>query len=84
MASKDESERQKRERKGQGKGGKKGGTGAGAEAAEGMHSVDDRSAARKSGVDSRRDADETGSEPLKHRTSNPKGSYGGEGGKPRE
>ena len=82
MASKSDDDRQAKRRKE--KGSKTGGTGAGAEAAEGMHSANGRSNARKSGVGTNRDADETGSEPLQHRTSNPKGSYGGEGGKPRK
>lgn len=59
-------------------------TGAGAEAAEGMHSAKGRSQQQKSGVDeTTSDSDNPGSEPLRHRKSNPKGSYGGEGGKPR-
>ncbi|HLV26046.1 MAG TPA: hypothetical protein VKZ41_07010 [Gemmatimonadales bacterium] len=61
-----------------------GGTGAGAEAAEGIHSANGRSSTDKSGVDTVSNSDDAGSEPLRHRKSNPKGSYGGEGGKPRK
>ena len=64
-------------------------TGAGAEAAEGMHATDSRSPHDKSAVTSRAtgregsgESERTASEPL-DRTKEPKGSYGGEGGSPR-
>jgi hypothetical protein len=64
-------------------------TGAGAEAAEGMHASDGRSQHDKSAVTNKAtgragsgDEERTGSEPM-DRTKEHKGSYGGEGGKPR-
>lgn len=50
-------------------------TGAGAEAAEGVHDTKDARGAN--------DADRSGSEPLEGRTKEHKPSYGGEGGSPR-
>ncbi len=60
-------------------------TGAGGEAAEGMHSAGGRPEEDTSGVEQTRDQadDRSGSEPLRDRTENPKGGYGGEGGVPR-
>jgi hypothetical protein len=64
-------------------------TGAGAEAAEGMHATEGRSQGDKSGVTNKAtgragsgETERTGSEPL-DRTKEHKGSYGGEGGTPR-
>ena len=64
-------------------------TGAGAEAAEGMHAADGRSQHDKSAVTNKAtgragsgEEERTGSEPME-RTKEHKGSYGGEGGKPR-
>ncbi len=60
-------------------------TGAGAEAAEGVHSMDDRSPAENSGV-SRSAAgskdSERGSEPLEGRNREHRSGYGGSGGEP--
>lgn len=65
-------------------------TGAGSEAAEGMHAVGGRDPNEKSAVekstDRQGDGDEggrPGSEPLEGRTSEHRGGYGGEGGEPR-
>ncbi len=60
-------------------------TGAGGEAAEGLHSAGGRPASDSSGVEQGRDTDgdRAGSEPLTDRKDNPKGGYGGEGGVPR-
>ncbi len=64
-------------------------TGAGAEAAEGMHASDGRSQHDKSAVTNKAtgragsgEEERTGSEPM-DRTKEHKGSYGGEGGTPR-
>ena len=64
-------------------------TGAGSEAAEGMHATDGRSPHDKSAVTNRAtgregsgEEERTGSEPM-DRTKEHKGSYGGEGGSPR-
>jgi hypothetical protein len=64
-------------------------TGAGAEAAEGMHATEGRSQGDKSAVTNKAvgregssESDRTGSEPM-DRTKEHKGSYGGEGGSPR-
>lgn len=58
-------------------------TGAGAEAAEGIHSVGGRPVEDRSAVDRALASDDPGSEPLRDRQDNPKGSYGGDGGRPR-
>ena len=65
-------------------------TGAGSEAAEGMHAVGGRDQTEKSAVenaaDRQGDGDEgarSGSEPLEGRKTEHRGSYGGEGGEPR-
>lgn len=67
-----------------------GGTGMGSEAAEGVHSTGGRSPSAPSGLQGaetgRGDSggvDRAGSEPLGGRTTEHKGSYGGEGGEPR-
>ena len=64
-------------------------TGAGAEAAEGMHATDGRGHGDKTALANKAtgragscEVDRTGSEPL-DRTKEHKGSYGGEGGDPR-
>lgn len=64
-------------------------TGAGAEAAEGLHATDGRSPHDKSAVTNRAtgregsgESERTASEPM-DRTKEHKGSYGGEGGSPR-
>jgi len=64
-------------------------TGAGAEAAEGIHATDGRSPHDKSAVTNRAtgregsgESERTASEPM-DRTKEHKGSYGGEGGSPR-
>jgi hypothetical protein len=64
-------------------------TGAGAEAAEGMHATKGRSPSDKSAVTNKAtgragsgESERTASEPL-DRTKEHKGSYGGEGGEPR-
>ena len=64
-------------------------TGAGAEAAEGIHATDGRSPHDKSAVTNRGtgregsgESERTASEPM-DRTKEHKGSYGGEGGSPR-
>ena len=64
-------------------------TGAGAEAAEGMHATDGRGHGDKSALTNKAtgragsgEIERTGSEPL-DRTKEHKGSYGGEGGDPR-
>lgn len=63
---------------------KNGTTGAGSESAEGIHSdTSGRASGDRSAVEGASKGDEPGSEPLKDRK-NPKGSYGGEGGKPRK
>ena len=59
-------------------------TGAGAEAAEGLHSAGGRAPEERSAADRTTESDAPGSEPLQDREDNPKGSYGGEGGKPRQ
>ena len=69
-------------------------TGAGSEAAEGVHSAPGRDERDRSGVERAKDAkkdaaadgdDErrSGSEPIRGRTTEHKGGYGGEGGAPR-
>ena len=50
-------------------------TGAGAEAAQGVHGANNRAHAD--------DEEQPGSEPLKHREAEHKSGYGGEGGEPR-
>jgi hypothetical protein len=64
-------------------------TGAGSEAAEGMHATEGRSQADKSALTNRAtgregsgESDRNASEPM-DRTKEHKGSYGGEGGSPR-
>ena len=64
-------------------------TGAGAEAAEGMHATDGRSQKDKSALNNKAtgregsgEQDRNASEPM-DRTKEHKGSYGGEGGSPR-
>lgn len=67
------------------------GTGMGSEAAEGLHAVGGRSQSSPSSVASRETGrsksdsgiDRSGSEPLSRQQQTYKGSYGGEGGKPR-
>jgi len=65
-------------------------TGAGAEAAEGIHSTKGRRPEEPSGVEhtaDERELDETpgrsGSEPLRHRETEHKSGYGGEGSRPK-
>ena len=65
-------------------------SGAGSEAAEGLHAVGgrdqtDKSAAtgRETGRSDRGGEERSGSEPVVGRSTEHKGSYGGEGGKPR-
>jgi len=65
-------------------------TGAGAEAAEGMHSTDERDETDKSGVEHKHGepgrgegAGLSGSEPLRHRETEHKSGYGGEGANPK-
>jgi hypothetical protein len=67
------------------------GTGMGSEAAEGLHAVGGRSQSSPSAAASRETGrsksdsgiDRAGSEPLSRQQQTHKGSYGGEGGKPR-
>ena len=72
------------------KGGDRGSTGAGAEAAEGLHSTKGRDAEERSGVDRSRDdqadgseVQRSGSEPLHHREVEHKSGYGGEKANPK-
>ena len=65
-------------------------TGAGAEAAEGMHSAPGRSPKEKSGVDNARNEPasgnapgRSGSEPLQERETEHKSGYGGQGSQPK-
>ena len=65
-------------------------TGAGAEGAEGIHSTKDRNASEKSGVEHAHGepgrgegAGLSGSEPLRHRETEHKSGYGGEGAEPK-
>lgn len=65
-------------------------TGAGAEAAEGMHSTKGRRPDERSGVERAQndraegeDAERSGSEPLRHRETEHKSGYGGEGAEPK-
>lgn len=69
-------------------------TGAGSEATEGMHSAPGRDESGRSGVERAKDAKKDvaadageeqrpGSEPIRGRTYEHKGGYGGEGGEPR-
>lgn len=68
----------------------RGSTGAGAEAAEGMHSSKGRSPHERSGVEHAHGepgrgegAGLSGSEPLRHRETEHKSGYGGEGAEPK-
>jgi len=64
----------------------RGKTGAGAEAAEGLHSTDGRDPQDKSGVESTstgESAERSGSEPLQHRDAEHKSGYGGEKSQPK-
>jgi hypothetical protein len=68
----------------------RGSTGAGAEAAEGLHSAEGRSQQERSGVEHAHGepgrgegAGLSGSEPLRHRETEHKSGYGGEGAKPK-
>lgn len=67
-----------------------GNTGAGAEAAEGLHSTKERSQQERSGVEHAHGepgrgegAGRSGSEPLRHRETEHKSGYGGEGAEPK-
>ena len=67
-----------------------GNTGAGAEAAEGLHSTKERSQQEQSGVERAHGepgrgegAGLSGSEPLRHRETEHKSGYGGEGAEPK-
>ena len=60
-------------------------TGAGSEAAEGLHGAGGRSEEDKSGVTANREKgsqDRSGSEPLEERTEQHRSGYGGSGGAP--
>lgn len=61
-------------------------TGSGSEAAEGLHAAGGRGESQRSGVENVRQGnpDETpGSQPMRGRTYEHRGGYGGEGGEPR-
>jgi hypothetical protein len=68
----------------------RGNTGAGAEAAEGIHSAEPRDPQERSGVEHAHGepgrgegAGLSGSEPLRHRDTEHKSGYGGEGAEPK-
>jgi hypothetical protein len=64
----------------------RGKTGAGAEAAEGVHSTDGRDPHDKSGVEDANTGEteeRSGSEPLHHRDAEHKSGYGGEKAQPK-
>lgn len=65
---------------------KVGKTGAGAEAAEGLHSTEGRDPHDKSAIESENagnNNERSGSEPLQHRDAEHKSGYGGQQGQPK-